>query len=349
MMKAAVLVQQNEPLLVKEFKVQKPVGHQVLVRIHMSGICGAQINEIRGIKGPDAFLPHLMGHEGSGVVESVGEQVTKIAAGDRVVLHWRKASGGEGPFPKYEGTDGQTAGGGFVTSFANRALIAENRVTKIDADIPFDVACLFGCGISTGYGIVENELKLQPGASLAVIGSGGVGLNVIQAAAFNRAAEIIAVDRVAGPKETLARTMGATQYLQVESPDGLHAALRQIRKAGFDAIVDTTGDVRLMQESFKSLSKNGTLMLVGQPRLGAQLVIDPALDLFTGKRLRVSEGGEFNPDRDMNKLAGLYRQDPAAMRRVITHSYKLDQINDAITTMQSGTCGRVLINMETSS
>jgi S-(hydroxymethyl)glutathione dehydrogenase / alcohol dehydrogenase len=348
-MKAAVLVQQNAPLVVKEFDVHDPTGHQVLVRISVSGICGAQINEIRGIKGPDAFLPHLLGHEGSGVVEKIGNLVTKVAPGDRVVLHWRKGAGGAGPLPRYRSADGYSAGGGYVTSLASRALVAENRVTRIDGHIPFDIASLFGCGISTGYGIVQNELKLKPGETLAVIGSGGVGMNVIRAAWLAGASAVVAVDRVSGTKEALTRAMGASDYVRLDLPEHLPVALRERCPKGFDAIVDTTGDVRLMQEAFKALAKGGTLMLVGQPRAGANLVIEPALDLFTGKRVRVSEGGAFQPDRDIAKLQGMYRQDPTAMRNIITHTYQLNQINEAISTVESGLCGRVVIDMESSS
>jgi S-(hydroxymethyl)glutathione dehydrogenase / alcohol dehydrogenase len=348
-MKAAVLIKQNEPLQVQCFKQARPAGHQVLVRIHKSGLCGAQLNELLGIKGPDLFLPHLMGHEGSGVVEAIGDSVRKVSPGDRVVLHWRKGSGGEGPFPRYEAQDGGSVGGGHVTSFANMALIAENRVTRIDPDIPFDIACLFGCGISTGYGIIHNELKLKSGASLAVIGCGGVGLNVLQAAALEGAGLIVAVDRHSGPKEELARKMGAGNYLKLEKPEELNSALRGLKDAGFDAVVDTTGDTRLMAEAFKALGKNGTLMLVGQPKHDAMLTLSPALDLFTGKRLLVSEGGGFQPDRDMPRLQELYRKHPAAMQQVITHSYKLEQINEAFTTLKSGLCGRILIDMNADS
>jgi len=344
--KAAVLVRQNESLRIQCFKRPKPTGHQVLVRVVNSGVCGAQINEILGIKGPDPFLPHLLGHEGSGLVEATGELVRKVVPGDRVVLHWRKGSGGEGPFPRYEADTGESVGGGYVTSFANVALVAENRVTRIDPDIPFAVACLFGCGISTGYGIVNSELKLKAGASLAVIGCGGVGLNVVQAAALAGAARVIAVDRQAGAKETLARTMGATEFLKIDSPEALRTGLNRLHGIGLDAAVDTTGDVSLMHEAFKVLNKNGTLMLVGQPRQGTSLVIDPALELFTGKRLMVSEGGAFDPDRDMPKLQELYRRNPEAMHRVITHTFGLDQVNEAIATLRSGNCGRVLIEME---
>lgn len=345
-MKAAVLVQQNHPLLVKDFDVPEPVGHQVLVRIAVSGICGAQINEIRGVKGPDAFLPHLLGHEGSGTVERVGDLVTKVAPGDRVVLHWRKGAGGAGAFPRYRSADGYSAGGGHVTSLASRALIAENRVTKIDGSIPFAVAALFGCGISTGYGIVQNELKLERGATLAVIGSGGVGLNVIRAASLAGAAAVVAVDRVTGTKEALTRAMGATEYVHVQTPELLPAALRDRCAKGFDAIVETTGDVRVMHGAFKALAKRGTLMLVGQPRAGAKLVIEPALDLFTGKRVCVSEGGSFDPDSDMATLQALYRRDPASMQSLITHTFELNEINEAIARVESGLCGRVVVDME---
>lgn len=346
MIKAAILTRQNEPLVIQCLRKPKPVGHQVLVRIHASGICGAQLNEILGTKGPDSFLPHLMGHEGSGIVEAIGELVKKVAPGARVVLHWRKGSGGEGPFPRYETSEGTSVGGGHVTTFANMALVSENRVTQIDPDIPFDIACLFGCGISTGYGIIFNELKLKAGASLVVLGCGGVGLNVIQAAKLANASHVVAVDRHSGAKEDLARKMGATRYVRIESPDALNSELRALGKGDFDAVVDTTGDTRLMEEGFKALNKNGTLMLVGQPRLESKLTLSPALELFTGKRLLVSEGGGFNPDQDMPKLQVLYRENPASMRNVITHTYPLDGVNEAIATLKAGASGRVLLQIQ---
>jgi S-(hydroxymethyl)glutathione dehydrogenase/alcohol dehydrogenase len=233
-----------------------------------------------------------------------------------------------------------------VTTFADIVLVAENRVSRIDSDIPFDIACLFGCGISTGYGIIHNELRLKKGSSLAVIGCGGVGLNVIQAAVQDGAGQVVAADRHAGAKEILTREMGAAEFLHIQSPSDLNAGLRSFCPKGYDAIVDTTGQTALMEEAFRALGKNGTLMLVGQPAHDTTLAISPALDLFTGKKIIVSEGGGFEPDRDMPRLQELYRRNPAAMRRIITHSYKLDQINDAISTLKSGHCGRILITMD---
>lgn len=342
---AAVLTEQNRPLKMQCFKTPKPVGFQVLVRIHSCGLCGAQLNEILGVKGPDPFLPHLMGHEGSGVVEAIGERVQKVMKGDRVVLHWRKGAGGEGPFPHYETPTGESIGGGHITTFADHALIAENRVTRIDDDIPFDIACMFGCGISTGYGIVLNELRLRHGSNIAVLGCGGVGLNVIQGAVMAGAAQILAVDRHGGLKESLARKMGANQFLQIDSISSLQVGLIEKNPKGFDAIVDTTGQTELMECGYKGLNKNGVLMLVGQPRIGTVLRIDPALELFTGKRILVSEGGGFDPARDMPKLQALYRQDPDRMQSVITHSYPLAMINDAFDTLKTGLCGRILLSI----
>jgi S-(hydroxymethyl)glutathione dehydrogenase/alcohol dehydrogenase len=289
-----------------------------------------------------------MGHEGGGIVQSIGESVTKVGPGDRVVLHWRKGSGGEGPFPRYESSEGISVGGGHITTFADAALISENRLTKIDEDIPFEIACLFGCGISTGYGIVFNELKLSAGAAIAVIGCGGVGLNVVQAAALVGASRIVAVDRNSGPKKELAIQMGASEFIQVDLTDSLSKRLSSSEKDKFDAIVDTTGDTNLMQEAFEALNRNGALMLVGQPKLGNSLTIRSALDLFTGKKILVSEGGGFDPDRDMPKLQELYRKHPEKMHRIITDTFCLEDINEAIAKVETGAGGRILIDMSQS-
>jgi len=344
-MKAAVLIKQNHDLVISKLNYSKPIGYQVLVDIKSSGICGAQLNEIQGIKGADKHLPHLMGHEGSGIVIDIGGLVTKLKIGDNVVMHWRKSKGGEGPFPKYENEHGQAVGGGFVTTFASRALIAENRLTKIDKDIPFDVACLFGCGISTGYGIIFNELKPKVGSTLAVIGCGGVGLNVIHAASILKLEKIFALDRHANLKSDLCLSMGANEFLKLDSVNSLPAILLSLSKTGIDYIVDTTGNTDIMSHAFDCISKNGTLMLVGQPRFDTKLTLNSALDLFTGKKIIISEGGGFDPDIDIIKLAELYRNNPASMRNIITHTFNLDNINEAINTCKLGQCGRVLIDM----
>ena len=191
---AAILVAQRQPLLIDtiELPQQLEVG-QVLVEVKVSGICGSQLGEIDGVKGPDRFLPHLMGHEGFGKVLEVGAGVKHVQVGDSVVLHWRPGAGIQADPPIYRWRD-QKLNAGWVTTFNRHAVVSENRCTKVPSDIDPEKAALFGCAITTGFGVVENNAKLKMGESVVVFGSGGVGLNIIQAASLVSATPIIAVD-----------------------------------------------------------------------------------------------------------------------------------------------------------
>ena len=166
---AAILVKQNQPLIIDEisFEDQLCVG-QVLVKLDYSGICGSQLGEIAGVKGPDPYLPHLLGHEGSGTVVEVGPGVSTVHNGDRVVLHWRKGTGIEGKPPKYK-WQGKTVNAGHVTTFNALAVVSENRVTSIPPDTDLKAAALLGCAITTGFGVITNDAKLKIGENIVVL------------------------------------------------------------------------------------------------------------------------------------------------------------------------------------
>ena len=191
-MKAAILFEQHKPLIVDEVQLPKTlkVG-QVLVKIHFSGICGSQLGEIDGAKGEDKFLPHLLGHEASGVVMEIGSGVKHVKPDVVFVLHWRKGLGIEGSPPKYRWR-GQKLNAGWITTFNEYAIVAENRITVISSDSDMEVAVLFGCAVTTGFGVVSNaKIRME---SVVVFGAGGVGLNIVQACALVGGYPIIAVD-----------------------------------------------------------------------------------------------------------------------------------------------------------
>jgi len=210
-MKAAILVEQKMPLVLADIKIPKLQYGQILVKVKCSGICGSQIGEIDGLKGVDRFLPHLLGHEGAGIVLETGNGVTKVGKDDHVVMHWRKGYGVEACTPKYE-WDGKTINAGWVTTFNEYAIVSENRVTQITKDIDFEIAALFGCAVTTGLGVINNNSHLKIGESIVVLGAGGVGLNVVQGANMVSAYPIIAVD-IYKNKLDLAKKFGATHIL----------------------------------------------------------------------------------------------------------------------------------------
>src|SRR5712692_5176832 len=207
--KAAILVQQHAPLELAEIKSPDRLHFgQVLVKVYYSGICGAQINEIEGAKGPDKFLPHLLGHEGSGTVLDVGLGVRTVKTGDRVVMHWRPGAGLQSETPTYR-WNGSRVNAGWVTTFNDCAVVSENRVTPIPGDLDLRLAPLFGCAVTTAMGVVNRDAGVRIGQSVVVFGVGGVGVNIVQSASLVSAHPIVAVD-IVDSKLTWARRFGAT-------------------------------------------------------------------------------------------------------------------------------------------
>ncbi len=184
--KAAILAESRKPLVVDEIELPDELGvGQVLVQVLYTSICGAQINEIAAVKGPDKFLPHLLGHEASARVLEIGPGVTTVAPGDTVVLHWRPSQGIQGVPPAYR-WHGHKLNAGWVTTFNEHAVVSENRMTVIPADFDLRIAPLLGCAVTTAAGVINNDAALKIGESVAVLGVGGVGLNVVQFAAARR-------------------------------------------------------------------------------------------------------------------------------------------------------------------
>ena len=237
---------------------------QVLVQLHYSGICGAQIGEITGAKGEDKFLPHLLGHEGSGVVLDCGEGV-KLKVGDNVVAHWREGKGIDANFPKYiRIKDGKKIGGGKVTTFAEYAVISENRLTKIPDRTQLKDAALMGCSLTTGLGLINNEAQLKIGQSIMVIGCGGVGSSVIQGAYMVSGYPIIAVD-ASHEKLIRAHEIGASMSLNTSIVKSAEEFVELVKTLinGVDIVVDTTGIPYLIEGGW-SVAKE-KMILVGQP------------------------------------------------------------------------------------
>jgi Zn-dependent alcohol dehydrogenase len=254
-MKAAVLVEIDAPLAVKEVELTELKVGQVLVKVLMSGLCGAQLHEIKGYKGNAKFLPHLMGHEGCGIVEEVGPGVTTVKVGDKVVMHWRPGSGIEAPFPSYV-LDGKSMSSGKVTTLSEYSIVSENRLTAVPQDTPPELCAVLGCALTTAMGIIDNEVDLKFGESVAVVGCGGVGLNLIQAASMKSACPIYAIDNNVEKRE-LCFTAGATTFTDsVENVDKV------------DVIIDTTGIPEVITNCISKLSNNGRMILVGQPAPG---------------------------------------------------------------------------------
>jgi S-(hydroxymethyl)glutathione dehydrogenase/alcohol dehydrogenase len=341
-MRAAILVESRAPLVLADIQAPTELAWgQVRVRIHVSGICGSQIGEIDAVKGPDKFLPHLLGHEGGGTVLEVGPGVRQVKPGDRVVLHWRKGAGIEAPTPLYLWGD-RKVNAGWVTTFQEEAVVSENRVTPVPDWLDFRAAALMGCAVTTGLGVVNNDARLRIGQSVLVYGAGGVGLNIIQGAALVSAHPIIAVDRY-DHKLEMARRFGATAVLNNRRDDVREAVRRLVGPAGVDVAVEVTGVRELIEEAYDLTSPTGRTILVGVPREKVTLF---SLPLHFEKVLKGSHGGQAHPSADIPRYVRLHREGKLALQEMITHTFPLERINEAVESLRSGEAGRVMVTME---
>lgn len=340
--KAAILTQQQAPLVVAEVEIPPLDVGQVLVRLASSGICGKQVDEITGKRGADRFLPHLLGHEGAGTVVEVGPGVRKVAPGDRVVLHWMKGSGIDSATPSFR-WNSRPLNAGWVTTFSEYTVASENRITPIGPGVALEAACLLGCAVTTGLGIVFNEAGLKPGESLAVFGAGGVGLNVVQGARLVHGHPIVVVD-VQPHKLEQARAMGATHALSARE-EGIEPRLRELSGGrGFDVAVDTTGDPRVFELAYRVTGPAGRTVMAGVIPHERPVTIDP-YPLHFGRRMIGSHGGATNPDRDIPRYAALAAQGALKLEEQITHRFRLEQINDAVEVVRAGSGGKCVITM----
>ena len=344
-MKAAILVSLRTPLEVAELDLpEELLFGQVLVRVHYSGICGAQINEIEGAKGPDKFLPHLLGHEGSGTVVAVGRGVKRVKPDDRVVMHWRQADGIQAEVPAYS-WNGRKVNAGWVTTFNNYAIISENRLTPIPHNFDLKLAPLFGCSVTTAMGVVNNDAHVKIGQSVVVFGVGGVGLNIAQAAAMVSAHPIVGID-VVDSKLDMAKRFGTTHGINSAKAGDFTAEIRKIvGDKGADVVVDTTGNARVIEQAYELTHADGKTILVGVPKKGDNISIY-SLPLHFKKVLTGSHGGGAEPHVDIPRYIRLMQAGKFNLAGLVTHEFNLDQINEAIAVMRSGKAGRVLVTMD---
>ena len=340
--KAAILAQSREPLVVDEIALPETLGvGQVLVKVLYSTICGAQLNEIAAAKGPDKFLPHLLGHEASARVIEIGLGVTTVKPGDTVVLHWRPSQGIQCQPPAYQWR-GKKLNAGWVTTFNDYAVVSENRMTVIPPDYNLRDAPLLGCAVTTAAGVINNDANVKIGESVVIFGVGGVGLNVVQFAELAGANPIVAVDLV-DAKLDMAKSRGATHVLNANAVSDMDAEIRKIVGAkGPDKVIETTGAKSVIELAYNLTHADGTCVLVGVP---SEKVSIYTLPIHFNKVLTGSHGGDAVPHVDIPRLIRLIEAGRLTFEGLITHEFPLDDINAALDVVRSGTAGRVLLRI----
>jgi S-(hydroxymethyl)glutathione dehydrogenase/alcohol dehydrogenase len=344
-MKAAILVESHKPLVVDEIDLPDNLDFgQVLVKIHYSGICGAQINEIEAAKGPDKFLPHLLGHEASATVLEIGTGVKTVKPGDTVVMHWRQSDGIQAETASYQ-WNGRKVNSGWVTTFSEYSIVSENRLTVIPSNFDLKLAPLFGCAVTTAMGVINNDAHLKVGQSVVVFGVGGVGVNIVQAADMVSAYPIIGID-IIEQKLGMAKRFGANHVFNSRNTIDLADEIRKIvGPAGADVVIETTGKPRVIELAYDLTHPDGKTILVGVPKKGDNVSIY-TLPIHFNKVLKGSHGGDAVPHVDIPRYIRLVEAGKLKLDGLITHEFEIEDINEAIKLVRHGDAGRVIIKME---
>jgi Zn-dependent alcohol dehydrogenase len=366
-MRAAVLPSEGAELEVTELDLAPPRAGEALVRLHASGVCHSDLNAIDGTA--PARSPVVLGHEGAGVVEAVGDGVTRVSVGEHVALSWAPACGhcseclDELPhlcgtaWPLMaqgglmDGTSRLSRDGdpvyhySFLSSFAEYTVVPEASCVPIPPDAPLDVAGLVGCAVTTGIGAVWHSAQARPGQRAAVVGCGGVGLSAVMGLVAVDASPIVAVD-VSEAKLEAALQFGATDAVVAgASPDETAERVREVSGGGVDVAIEATGRPDAMRTAFLSTRRRGTAVFIGIPREDAVVEL-PALSIPRMERRVIGAlYGSSRPERDFLVILDQYRRGRLPLDRLISHRLPLDEIGTAFDLLRSGSALRAVLDL----
>ena len=340
---AAVLYDINLPLKIMPLKIPALKPGQVLVKIAYTSICRTQLNEMQGLKGKDKFLPHTLGHEGSGVVEEIGAEVTKVSPGDRVVMSWLRGSGMEVPSCVYESEYG-SVNSGAISTFLFDAVISENRVIPIKSKTSLRTSALFGCAVPTGAGSVINIANPKPSESIAIFGLGGVGQCAAIAAKNFGVSTIIGIDKIID-RLSIAHTLGVTDTINPIREDVSRRIFEITQGEGVDYAIEATGCIDVMETAFSLVKPNGGKCIIsGNPPLNQRLSLNP-FDFIKGRNIIGSWGGSSDIDRDILTYEEWLASDMLPLEKLMVNEYKFKNINEALKDFDRGDVLRPLIKV----
>lgn len=339
--RAAVLRKLRHPLTVEEVILPAPSRGQVLVKMRLASVCATQVGEINGVRGPDAHVPHLLGHEGLGEIMAVGSGVSQVAVGDQVILHWRKGKGADSGGIRVRDSAGGEVNAGPVTTFSDFSLVSENRVTRIEGKVAPTLAVLLGCSFLTGFGAVERELCPPSDSNVVVYGAGPLGLSVLHFLLRRQVKGVLVTDLSRDRLEQAKRVADNSISLVTALPEEL--ALERLAGRRFDYAIDTTGSEIVAAQAFSRLSPSGRLHVMGVIGNG-KLISFPPMDILLGKTISGSNGGSAEPSIDIPKI--LRDETSARFAEVLdTQTFPLDDINAAIEATSKGKTQKSLIAM----
>lgn len=367
--RAAVAWAAGQPLSIEEVDLMPPQKGEVLVRIVATGVCHTDAYTLSGAD-PEGVFPAILGHEGAGIVEAVGEGVTSVAVGDHVIPLYTpecgeckfcksgktnlcqaiRATQGRGLMP--DGTtrffkDGKPIFHYMGTStFAEHTVVPEISLAKISKEAPLEKVCLLGCGVTTGMGAVRNTAKVQPGDTVAVFGLGGIGLSVIIGAVMAKASRIIAID-INEDKFDIARKLGATDVINPTKFDKpIQEVIVELTDGGVDHSFECIGNVKVMRSALEACHKGwGQSVIIGVAAAGQEISTRP-FQLVTG---RIWKGSAFGGVKGRSQLPGIveqYLRGEFELDTFITHTMGLDDINHAFDLMHEGKSIRTVIHFD---
>ena len=363
-MKAAVFRKVHEPLTIESVEIDKPWGREVLVRTAATGVCHSDLHVVDGLGRFPLDRPYVLGHEGAGVVEAVGAEVTTLRSGDHVVAclsgfcgscaqclagHPNLCIGGvvarpdsAAPRLSQKGEPVRQFIG--ISSYAERMLLHENSVVKIDPALPLDRAALVGCGVLTGVGAALRTSGLQAGQTVAVFGCGGVGLSIVQGARIGGARQIIGVD-VFESKLEMATRMGATHVVNSSSDDPVKAVRALTGGAGVDHAFEAVGNAGLVRQAIESLAIRGTATIVGVLPPDAKIEF-PWMAIRPECRVQTSRMGSNRFRIDIPRYLEFYRQGRLLLDEMVTRRGRLGDINEAFLAMKAGEVARTVLTFD---
>ena len=355
--RAAILFEAGKKFDLREVEVEPPRSGEVLIKMAAAGICHSDLHVMTGHLA--APLPAILGHEGSGVVAEVGPGVTSVKPGDHVIPLWRLSCGiceycSDGrPALCAEGLQIRTTGRlldgssrfkldgmeikyfAGVSTFSEYSVVPEKAVLKIPEDFPLDRAALLGCGVITGVGAVFNAARVKPGSSVAVFGSGGVGINVIQGSAIAGAGKIIAVDLLSNKLE-YAKRFGATHTINSKETNPVEAIRALTGGRGVDYAFEVIGLAATIRQAYDSLSKRGMAIVVGIAPTNMEVSVPTMSLVFEERTLMGSIYGSGRPRVDIPMLINLYRAGKLKLDELLTRRYPFSQINEAYEALARG-------------
>jgi Zn-dependent alcohol dehydrogenase len=351
MSRAAVCHRFGQPLAVEDVELDPPAAAEVRIRVTACAVCHSDVAHAEGSWGGE--LPAVFGHEACGVVAETGPGVDGLAAGQRVVVSLVRSCGtcarcSDGRPAlcaarfRLDDTspivlaDGRRAVQGLrCGAFAEETVVHASQAVPVPDTLPDTSACLLACAVMTGVGAAVHDANVTPGATVAVVGAGGVGLNAIQGAVLAGAGAVIAVD-VAEAKLAAARAFGATSTIDATSASPAERVRAETGGAGADSVIVTAGSARAVDDGLACLRRGGTLVLVGMPAGVEHARIDPGALAHNGTRIVGSKLGSSQPARDVPHLAELYAAGRLRLDELVTGTYPLEGINDAVASMRRG-------------